>query len=643
MVQKLVEFLGLVVIQGLVMIQGLVVIHGLVVITPRRDPGPRHDLGTSGSNLKLELTHDSPDGEVVVTKELVAHPAEKLVLYVRDNLVGNNEIVRCDYMQNWRILKFIEDHLAKEVAPYLTNDPSTTTVTGLQSTMYFDEVKYEIQCIGITFFEHLNKTNIIRKATNASNGDELFFIPSGSSPKDQNSKVIRHFIEMTKLFSPIVLTSVQIDSKVMVLWSKPGEMSLLFQKKIMVPLICDTLKEILVRIDPLLVFLKAMSDITGVISEDLEITALCHSLEQWFYGITQRRDQMVQLSCWDLLAIVRTGMALQLKQAVTAQFIVERQVRFNAIITEKLSKVSNLFHLGSLKMDQGEMSCHLWVQHNLTGEEKYIPCMMNALDHSYAKRIFNIDKKLRVPFSCRGKTWKEENRFKSFSLDIPKSAYLGCWLSKKLSNDWKYLAIRLNFVTNAIELVCRKGWILLPQYIFMRQTGEWHHQINLAFCDRKCLTNITYENGVNRFPNGTSSVFVLNDAILKAKETFGNAKRQNQGFKVPDCTALFSEAAQQCDGSFCHPKPGSDVSIQEIYPNRLASTIFATVQHMVFICNSNSIGTLGGNAEFSNDLSNETRESRKPLERGYWLKHCKSKNLVRTSLKLPLRNHQSTK
>ncbi|XP_059099307.1 uncharacterized protein LOC131893324 [Tigriopus californicus] len=131
-------------------------------------------------------------------------------------------------MQNWRILKFIEDHLAKEVAPYLTNDPSTTTVTGLQSTMYFDEVK-----------------NIIRKATNASNGDELFFIPSGSSPKDQNSKVIRHFIEMTKLFSPIVLTSVQIDSKVMVLWSKPGEMSLLFQKKIMVPLICDTLKEIL--------------------------------------------------------------------------------------------------------------------------------------------------------------------------------------------------------------------------------------------------------------------------------------------------------------------------------------------------------------------------------------------------------------
>lgn len=49
-------------------------------------------MSKSSSNLKLELSHDSPDGEVVVTKELVAHPAEKLVLYVRDNLVGENEV-----------------------------------------------------------------------------------------------------------------------------------------------------------------------------------------------------------------------------------------------------------------------------------------------------------------------------------------------------------------------------------------------------------------------------------------------------------------------------------------------------------------------------------------------------------------------
>lgn len=81
-------------------------------------------------------------------------------------------------------------------------------------------------------------------------------------------------------------------------------------------------------------------------------------------------------------------------------------------------------------------------------------------------------------------------------------------------------------MTNAIVLVCRKGWTLLPQYIFMRQTGEWHHQINLAFCDRKCLTNITYEDGTMRIkgdsaPKTPLSVFVLNDAILKAKETFG--------------------------------------------------------------------------------------------------------------------------
>lgn len=125
-------------------------------------------------------------------------------------------------MQNGGLLKFIEEHLSEEVVPYLSNDPSTTTVTGLQSTMYFDEVKY------VSFQRYKNvwcqlsrgyyvfHRNIIRKATNASNGDELFFIPTGSSPTNQHIKIIQYVIEMTKLFSPIVLTSVQIDSKVLV-------------------------------------------------------------------------------------------------------------------------------------------------------------------------------------------------------------------------------------------------------------------------------------------------------------------------------------------------------------------------------------------------------------------------------------------
>ena len=83
--------------------------------------------------------------------------------------------------------------------------------------------------------------------------------------------------------------------------------------------------------------------------------------------------------------------------------------------------------------------------------------------------------------------------------------------------------LQIDFVLEAIAMIADKGWQILPQYIFTKETGEWHHQSNLAFGDRKCLSSITYANGKLEFPgegDELKTAFVYEDAILKSKEVF---------------------------------------------------------------------------------------------------------------------------
>lgn len=62
--------------------------------------------------------------------------------------------------------------------------------------------------------------------------------------------------------------------------------------------------------------------------------------------------------------------------------------------------------------------------------------------------------------------------------------------------------------------------MLLPQYMFTGETGEWQHQENMAFLEKKCLKSITYEDGEFCFEDHgcEKGAFVLDEAILKAKE-----------------------------------------------------------------------------------------------------------------------------
>ncbi|KAL9649867.1 hypothetical protein ABK040_009679 [Willaertia magna] len=99
---------------------------------------------------------------------------EKLITYIRESIIGDDEVFKgpfgfrkityCDYVASGRSLSFIEEYIKKHVLTMYANTHTTTSITGLQSTLF----RYESR-------------DIIRNATNCSKKDVLIFCGSGST------------------------------------------------------------------------------------------------------------------------------------------------------------------------------------------------------------------------------------------------------------------------------------------------------------------------------------------------------------------------------------------------------------------------------------------------------------------------------
>jgi hypothetical protein len=94
-------------------------------------------------------------------------------------------------------------------------------------------------------------------------------------------------------------------------------------------------------------------------------------------------------------------------------------------------------------------------------------------------------------------------------------------------NDVLNIVFKVNYILEAVRMVSEDGWKLLPQYIMNPDTGEWSHQSNLAFADRRRLKSISYFEGKFDFQqeascasSGGRQAFTYADNLLKAKEAF---------------------------------------------------------------------------------------------------------------------------
>jgi hypothetical protein len=111
----------------------------------------------------------------------------------------------------------------------------------------------------------------------------------------------------------------------------------------------------------------------------------------------------------------------------------------------------------------------------------------------------------------------------------------------RLSLPWFAPDEEIEYILDALEMVAKQGWKLLPQYEFNSETGEWQHHSKVGHLNRKWLNDIELysnkfkQNIVQDVPKRPWKYF-----LQEARKIFATAPAMAKRVHVPDQRTLFT-------------------------------------------------------------------------------------------------------
>ncbi|XP_067119724.1 uncharacterized protein [Centruroides vittatus] len=533
---------------------------------------------------------------------------------------GHRQVVYCDYMASGKPLQFIEDFIQKEVLPMYGNTHTTTSVTSLQTTLFRHEAR-----------------DIIRNAVNASEHDSVIFVGTGCT-----GAVHKLISALNLQKSPIVFVGPFEHHSNLLPWRELGAQIVRIKETKDGLLDLHHLETELQKYQnserSLIGTFSAASNITGILTDDIEVTALLHkynALAFWDYaaaapyvkinmnpvvtgphqglvckdaiflsphkfiggpdtpGIliakkklfsnpipsggggggsvffvtreTHRYLQEIEMreegGTPSIIGSIRAGMIFQLKEAITSEVIMKKEHHFCSKAMSAWKKVPQLIILGNSKVPRLPVFSFsiIHLESGLMLHHNYISTILNdvfgiqsrggcACAGPYAQDLLGIDETLALHI--------EDLLAEDRTLDrIHLRRYLEYSEREVLRPGFTRLNFpffipdeEADFIIEAVSMVAKEGWKLLPQYIFNPETGEWKHRNQQVFKDRKWLGSISYESGKFHF---TQPKEVLTnplpasyqECLEKAREIFSVAKKTAQRYQLADQEVMFDDEA----------------------------------------------------------------------------------------------------
>ncbi|XP_076344944.1 uncharacterized protein LOC143244342 isoform X2 [Tachypleus tridentatus] len=262
-----------------------------------------------------------------------------------------------------------------------------------------------------------------------------------------------------------------------------------------------------------------------------------------------------------IVGTIRAGLAFQLKDSVTTEVIMQRE---NEICRKALgvwNSVPELIILGSLTAFRLPIFSFV-VQHIASGlflHHNFVSALLNdlfgiqvrggcACAGPYAEDLLGIDEKMAIHIEtllAEDKTLDRLNlrRYKEYSeREILRPGFV------RLNFPYFMPDEEVDFITEALQLVAKEGWKLLPQYIFNPETGEWKHHYHQVFKERKWLGSISYNEGRMSYVKSQDVPKELppqskKECLEKAREEIDKASKVAYRIELPEQELMFDKEA----------------------------------------------------------------------------------------------------
>ncbi|KAK3925055.1 tRNA-cytidine(32) 2-sulfurtransferase [Frankliniella fusca] len=257
---------------------------------------------------------------------------------------------------------------------------------------------------------------------------------------------------------------------------------------------------------------------------------------------------------------VRAGLVMQLKEAVGHPNIMAREEKICKMVLAHIRTIPELILLGNNSSSIQRLPVFSFMVRHPRGtflHHNFVCAVLNdvfgiqvrggcACAGPYAQDLLGISEELAADYEA---VLMEDSRLDRTHLrrkgehstyEMLRPGFARVSIPYFMSDS------EIAFVLEALKMVATEGWKLLPQYILNPDTGEWRHNTNTVFRDRKWLGSIRYVDGkmqcFERRVSGQSPCpHDTGDCLHTARNIFNKARKMAQRYPLPDQRLMFDE------------------------------------------------------------------------------------------------------
>ncbi len=336
-----------------------------------------------------------------------------------------------------------------------------------------------------------------------------------------------------------------------------------------------------------------------------------------------------------IIESIRAGLTMYVKENIGSEFIMTREEQLWQKAHDRLARMKNIVLIGPSEIPKLPIISFLVKCPSALGD--------GYLHHNFICFVLNdlFGIQARGGCACAGPYVEKllgmtEEKIKDYvgllqdPLNIPShmNPYLNAGPFERLKPGFSRLCLpwfasdeEIDYILDALEMVAKDGWKLLPQYEFDTETGSLQHFSKTAHLDKKWLNDLDLyqESKFQRDSHDEQAESMAWPGLItEAQKAFESARSVARRINVPDQRSLFSGNANKLRW-FILPYEAKQALLHpsSISSSRRIRAPFTPRKFQPVKTESHQVGIYSGNVKISPDLLKILMHRNTPLGRKF--------------------------